>query len=344
MFMIEPLLLLFILSLVIGAAYWIFRPQTGLFWRMERSKKGQQRIQREDALKHILRSENYGRLVTLESLAGALAISTAEAADVLGALEQKELVDFDGSSFGLSAEGRDYALHVVRAHRLWERYLADETGYSEEDWHERADKVEHQLTPDNADALAAELGFPTHDPHGDPIPTALGSLVPHGGQPLSSVSPNTTVRLVHLEDEPEAIYAQLVAERLSPGMIAEVVEVSAERVRFWANGEEHLLAPLVAANISVVPIEEPAEPEVVGQPLSSLQPGQKATVLSLSQASRGSERRRFMDLGILPGTLVSAETRSPSGDPTAYRIRDALIALRSEQAEKIRVKPIEEPE
>jgi DtxR family Mn-dependent transcriptional regulator len=335
--MVQPLLLLIVFALIIWGAFWLFRPRKGLFWRTQRNRAFQQRIQREDALKHVLRSTNYGRPVTLESLAGALAISTSEAAEVLGSLELKQLVQFDGKSYLLSAEGRDYALHVVRAHRLWERYLADETGYSEEDWHERADQAEHQLTPDRADALAAELGFPTHDPHGDPIPTSIGNLVPHGGQPLNTVPANTTVRLVHLEDEPEVIYAQLIAERLSPGMRAEVVEVTPERVRFWANGEVHLLAPLVAANISVIPIVDPIEPEIVGQPLSKLRPGEKATVLSISQASRGSERRRFMDLGILPGTSISAEMKSPSGDPTAYRIRDALIALRSEQAEMIRV-------
>jgi DtxR family Mn-dependent transcriptional regulator len=339
--MVQPLLLLIVLALIIWGGFWLFRPRNGLFWRTQRNRAFQQRIHREDALKHVLRSENYGRPVTLESLAGALEISTSKAAEVLASLELKQLVQFDGKSFRLSAEGRDYALHVVRAHRLWERYLADETGYSEEDWHERADQAEHQLTPDRADALAAELGFPTHDPHGDPIPTSIGNLVPHGGQPLNSVPANTTVKLVHLEDEPDVIYAQLMAERLSPGMIAQVVEVTPERVRFWANGEEHLLAPLVAANISVIPIVDPVEPEIVGQPLSKLRPGEKATVLSISQASRGSERRRFMDLGILPGTLISAEMKSPSGDPTAYRIRDALIALRSEQAEKIRVELVE---
>lgn len=339
--MIQPLILLILLAITLFTLYWIFRPRTGLFWRLQRGKEVQLRIQREDALKHLLRSENYGRSATLESLAGALAISTSSAAEVMGSLELKHLVSFDRDSFRLSAEGRDYALNVVRAHRLWERYLADETGFSEEAWHEIADKAEHQLSPDRVDALAAELGYPTHDPHGDPIPTSIGSLVPHGGQPLNSIPANTTVRLVHLEDEPEAIFAQLVAERLNPGMIAEVVEVTPERVRFWADGEEHLLAPLVAANISVIPVEEAVDSADFGLPLSKLKLGQEAKVLSISKSSRGGERRRFMDLGILPGTLIAAETKSPSGDPTAYRIRDALIALRSEQADKIQVELLE---
>jgi DtxR family transcriptional regulator, Mn-dependent transcriptional regulator len=63
-------------------------------------------------------------------------------------------------------------------------------------------------------------------------------------------------------------------------------------------------------------------------------------VAGLSPACRGAERRRFLDLGILPGTPVTATLRSPSGDPTAYLIRGALIALRREQAALVRVREL----
>ncbi|MBK9229766.1 MAG: hypothetical protein IPO15_02505 [Anaerolineae bacterium] len=66
---------------------------------------------------------------------------------------------------------------MVRAHRLWERYLADETGYQPLAWHELADQMEHRLTPAAANALAATLGNPTYDPHGDPIPSAEGDVL-----------------------------------------------------------------------------------------------------------------------------------------------------------------------
>ena len=71
--------------------------------------------------------------------------------------------------------------------------------------------------------------------------------------------------------------------------------------------------------------------------LSDLKPGQQAEVINISENCQGAERRRFMDLGILPGTLITAEMRSPSGDPTAYIIRDAMIALRREQAQLINI-------
>jgi len=67
--------------------------------------------------------------------------------------------------------------------------------------------------------------------------------------------------------------------------------------------------------------------------LADLQPGQSGTVIELH--SQGLDRRRMMDLGIVPGTTVVAEMRSPLGDPVAYRVRGALVALRREQAELV---------
>ena len=75
--------------------------------------------------------------------------------------------------------------------------------------------------------------------------------------------------------------------------------------------------------------------------LSELALGETAEVVAISRASRGAERRRFFDLGILPGAAVSVELISPGGDPTAYRVRDALIALRRDQADMILVKQSE---
>ncbi len=83
--------------------------------------------------------------------------------------------------------------------------------------------------------------------------------------------------------------------------------------------------------------EVKAEQEGHKERLGALQPGKSAKVCAIAASCRGAERRRFMDLGILPGTIISAEMRSPSGDPTAYCIRGALIALRREQADQILV-------
>jgi ferrous iron transport protein A len=76
------------------------------------------------------------------------------------------------------------------------------------------------------------------------------------------------------------------------------------------------------------------------QTLNELQPGQQAIVRVLT--SEGLERRRLMDLGLLPGTLVEVELTSPLGDPTAYLVRGALVALRKEQAARIQVEIVTE--
>jgi len=69
--------------------------------------------------------------------------------------------------------------------------------------------------------------------------------------------------------------------------------------------------------------------------LDQLQPGQIATVTTLN--STGLNRRRLLDLGILPGTAITVEMRSPLGDPTAYRVRGSVIALRREQSREIEI-------
>jgi len=339
--MLNSLFSLSLLIIIVVMVWLIFRPERGLFWRWQHARSVTRQVQREDALKHIHRCQRHGRTPTLEGLAGATQVSTNDAAELLSELERHDLVQLEGESFRLTPRGRDYALHIIRAHRLWERYLADETGFAREEWHDRADRAEHSLSPADVDELASELGNPTHDPDGDPIPTAEGTMVPHGGQPLTAMPLDVPVRIVHLEDEPEAIYAQLVAEGLGPGMEARVLELSARRVRFWANGDEHILAPIVAANISVLPVPSIVlEADEPGDKMSSLQPGEQGEVIGISRAISGNQRRRFLDLGILPGTIITAEIRSPGGDPTAYRIRDALFALRREQADMITIRKV----
>jgi DtxR family Mn-dependent transcriptional regulator len=264
------------------------------------------------------------------------------------------LIELDGAGFRLTPAGRQAALRVIRAHRLWEQYLAQETGFEEADWHAQAEHYEHMLSAEEITTLARQLGHPTHDPHGDPIPDARGEFKPHAGQPLTSMPLDQPLRIVHLEDEPPEVYAQLVAEELAPGMIVRLTEVTPTRVHFWAyagaaeTGDEHVLAPVVAANISVVPLPEgetaavAAGPAARSMPLSALKTGEVGRVAALSPRLRGAERRRMLDLGLLPGTEVRAELVSPSGDPTAYRVRETLIALRREQARLIQIEKLSE--
>ncbi len=334
--LIQPLIALLILALIAVLLALVLWPGSGLYARWRRAQRLDERVLIEDALKHLYGARLRQRKPTLQSLAGAANISADRAAQLVERLTELELVQLVNGDIRLTPEGETYALNVLRAHRLWERYLAEKTGFAESEWHERADWVEHTLSEDDLAALSSELGHPMHDPHGDPIPTAEGDLVYHGGKPLNGMAPDKPLQIVHLEDEPEAVYAQLMAEGLYPGMRLQVLDVSPTRIRFWADGKEHVLAPIAAANVSVraLPAAEAVD-DTPSRHLDSLQPGESAKVIRLSSRCRGMERRRLLDLGILPGTKITAELISPSGDPIAYRIRGALIALRKQQARLI---------
>jgi len=320
-------------------------PRHGLAARWRQARDLSRRTRREDALKHILKCEANGRVATLDSLAGVLQITTGAAARLLGELESGALLTFEGGRLRLRSAGRELGLHIVRAHRLWESYLAEQTSVAEGEWHLRAERQEHFLSPQETDALAARLGHPIRDPHGDVIPRPDGALEGEQGRTLNSVDPDTPTVITHIEDEPDTVYRQLMATGLRPGMKAFVIEKSPARIRFWADGNEHVLAPVLAENVSIELLPEFRTEELIEEEfLSGLKPGVPAKVLGLSPACRGPERRRLLDLGFVPGTRVEIEMVSPSGDPTAYRVRGSVVALRREQANLIRVSSRDVPE
>jgi DtxR family Mn-dependent transcriptional regulator len=319
-----------LLVLLVALVFW---PKLGLVARWRQGRQFAARSQSEDALKHILLCEVNGEQPSLLSIAGALGLNAARTTTLLTDMETRGLISYEEGRLRLKSAGRELALHVIRAHRLWESYLADQTGVAETKWHHLAEKQEHRLSPAQADALAARLGHPTRDPHGDVIPSADGKLPADEGKPLNTFAPDVPVVITHIEDEPETTYAQLAAQGLRAGMRACVVEKAPDRISLWADGRQHVLAPVLANNISVLPLAGVKPSDLFQEQfLCNLTPGHRAQVLSLSAACRGPERRRLLDLGFVPGTVVEVDMVSPGGDPTAYRVRGTVIALRREQA------------
>ena len=328
----QPLFWLIVIVLLLVGAFW---PGRGPFWGRWKNNRRQRRVLIEDGLKHIFTFRQRNIPVTVESLAGAVELNRSQASELIGEMEQSAMLVYGESGLELTPKGDALALHVVRAHRLWETHLADKTGLAATDWHSQADRKEHSLTPVELDVLAASLGHPLFDPHGDPIPTEQGVEAPLNFA-LTQAKQDQTLRIVHLEDEPPVVFAQLVAEGLYPGMALQLLEKTDGYLRFVAEGEEHRLAPQLAANVSVQPMRNHnAVPLGGAQPLHSLRVGEEAKVVAVSRACRGPERRRLMDLGILPGVAIEVAMPSPLQDPVAYRVRDTLIALRKEQAQMI---------
>jgi DtxR family Mn-dependent transcriptional regulator len=337
----NPAANLLIAVVAIAGLWGVYRCWPILSGRWLRDRRTAERERLEDGLKQCHVAEYAQVPTTVQSLAGALEIASNEAAELVTRLQTQGLVTQDGEQVRLTAPGREYALRVIRRHRLWEQFLADRTGLQETEWHPKADRKEHTMTAREEAQLAAQLDNPAFDPHGDPIPTVDGTVPSRQGVPLSTLPAGTTARIVHVEDEPAEVYRQLVAAQLGPGTSVHVLERTPQRLRLEAEVQELTLTPVVAANLLVEPTGMVREAGLSERRLSSLAIGEQATVVDLAPACRGVERRRLLDLGIVPGTVIRAELRSASGEPVAYRIRGAVIALRREQADLIHVQGVE---
>jgi DtxR family Mn-dependent transcriptional regulator len=322
-----------ILVLVILA--WAFWPNKGLLSLLTRFKMNTRKVQLEDALKFLFDCEYKKMPCGLHSIAGNLNISSNKAANILESLQAMGLITQKGESFELTDSGRSYALRVIRVHRIWEKYLAEETGIAQKEWHGAADLQEHLLSEEATEKLAGRIGNPVFDPHGDPIPSAKGELPLHKGKSLSDLQEGDIGRIVHIEDEPGYIYEQLTALGIYPGMQIYVLAVTNGKISFAAEGEEHILTSLFASAITVE-ISDNKEPLAQRfETLSSLRLGEKAEIVGISHKCIGQQRRRLLDLGIVPGTIVTAEIRSSSGDPVGYRIKGATIGIRKKQADQV---------
>jgi DtxR family transcriptional regulator, Mn-dependent transcriptional regulator len=297
------------------------------------------RAQIEDALKHLFDQEYRGRRGSFASLSGILRVNDRRLMQLLGRMQEQGLVNPRGQEFQLTAEGEGVARQVVRAHRLLERYFADEARLPLREVHAAAERGEHGLTREQVDALDASLGHPRLDPHGDPIPGPDGEISPPRDTPVTAWPADRFGRITHLEDEPPLAFAQILAQGLRIGQVVRILEATADRIVLSDGENEYRLAPAVAANVFLAPAEHPASSDLVA--LADLPQGESAEVVGLDANCQGFSRRRLMDLGFTPGARLEPALKTFVGDPRAYRVRGTLVALRQEQARQVLVRPVD---
>ena len=316
-------------------------PKYGLVAQLRTRRVSLVRERTENALKHLLRQATDGHSASFRSLKGELGLGDRALIALIERLEDEGLVRTEGTQLRLTPDGERLALHVLRAHRLWELYLAEELGVPIARVHTEAERQEHRLSPQQLDRLSAAMGHPDVDPHGDPIPGADGSVPESPGTVLTAWPLSTPARIVHLEDEPPLAYAQLTAEGLRLGQVVRVIERTPARLMLSDGENEFRLAPMLAANVHVVAAgsEQPAALEGVIA-LTELPSGTAADIVALDPSFRGLARRRLLDLGFTPGARIRSDLATFTGDPRAYRLRGTTIALRREQSDRVLVKPI----
>jgi DtxR family transcriptional regulator, Mn-dependent transcriptional regulator len=181
--------------------------------------------QSEDYLKAIY-SLSTDRVNT-QSLADQLGVKPGSVTEMLKRLAELGLVEhkpYYGAR--LTPAGERIALELIRHHRLLESYLHQALGYALEDVHREAERLEHHISEEFEARISELLGHPTHDPHGDPIPTLEGKLPEFATRAMLDVNEGEEVRLGRVSEKDPDFLRLVVSLGLIPGARVQVIRVS----------------------------------------------------------------------------------------------------------------------
>jgi DtxR family Mn-dependent transcriptional regulator len=180
----------------------------------------------EDYAKAIYALETHtGDAVTNNALAERLGVTAASASNMVKKLDQLGLVEHvPYKGVRLTGSGTKVALEVLRHHRLLELYLAETLDVPWDRVHDEAEVLEHVLSEELEELIARKLGNPTHDPHGDPIPTRDLQMDEGDTESMQSLEPGATGTFVRISDSDPEMLRYLADQGIAPGDEFEVVE------------------------------------------------------------------------------------------------------------------------
>jgi len=171
----------------------------------------------EDYLKVIYTLELEDKAST-SNIAEAMDISSASVTNMIKRLSKMGLVDHTSyQGVTLTDTGQKVALEIIRHHRLLELYLSEVMGYSWDEVHDEAEKLEHHISEQFEDKMAELLNHPTHDPHGDPIPAKDGTIPITAKSPLSEVEEGKTYLVGRVKNQDPELLRYLGEIGLLPG-------------------------------------------------------------------------------------------------------------------------------
>jgi DtxR family Mn-dependent transcriptional regulator len=163
--------------------------------------------------------------VTTNALAHRLGVTPASASGMVKRLDELGLVTHEPyRGVALTEAGRRVALEVIRHHRLLELYLVESLGVPWDRVHQEAEVLEHVLSEELEELIAAKLGNPTHDPHGDPIPTRELTIEEGQTESLESLSEGARGTFARVSDSDPEMLRYLAARGIAPGDRFEVLE------------------------------------------------------------------------------------------------------------------------
>ncbi len=220
-----------------------------------------------DCLKVIYDMQERGQKVSTSAVSERLGVSDATVTLLFKDFASAGWVEHTPyRGVRLTPLGERKAMEVIRHHRLLELYLARELGYSWDKVHDEADKLEHVISEEFEDKLDALLGYPTVDPHGDPIPSKDGVMVVRKGRTLQQLQEGQTALILRVDDQDSEKLRYLGQLGMYPETQVELVGRAPFggplRIRVGEKSQqvEHMVGPELAEHIIVTPIEvgEPA--------------------------------------------------------------------------------------
>src|SRR4051794_13288353 len=210
----------------------------------------------EDYAKAIyaLQERGDGCAVTTNALAERLGVTAASASAMVKKLAGMGLVTHvPYKGVELTPTGSAIALEVIRHHRLLEAYLSESLGVPWDRVHDEAEVLEHVLSEELEELIAVKLGNPTHDPHGDPIPTREGRMPDEPTVSMQALATGDCGRFVRISDSDPEMLRYLAARGIAPGDDFEIVDKQPFDGPVFARfaGEVHVLGGSLARAMRV---------------------------------------------------------------------------------------------
>jgi DtxR family Mn-dependent transcriptional regulator len=180
--------------------------------------------QAEDYLKAIYHLERRGQAAATSDIAAELGVAPASVSGMLQRLARLGLVRVERyHGARLAPPGRQVALQLIRRHRIIESFLATKLGYSWDDVHDEAERLEHAASTELVERMAEALGHPTADPHGAPIPTVEGRVDERQLRSIAELAVKERARVVLMSDRDPAFLRYLAEVGLKPGAAVTVL-------------------------------------------------------------------------------------------------------------------------
>jgi DtxR family Mn-dependent transcriptional regulator len=171
-------------------------------------------------------SEGQGVLVNTSTIASSLSTTSASVTDMIKRLAEKNLVDYEKyKGVKVTSKGEKVALTIIRKHRLWELFLTKVLKFKWDEVHLMAEELEHASSDELINRMDEYLGFPTNDPHGDPIPDSLGKLQSVSQLSLVDCHATDEMIIVGVTDHSASFLQYLERVGLMPGKKIKIIEI-----------------------------------------------------------------------------------------------------------------------